>query len=174
MMKSTSMNLKSTSWSVLINCYENTFFFHFICVVVEMKIFDHFLLILWLQQLYDLELTEFLNFQKNANQENCRQYSCILFFIDNLEYIYIYIYTHTGFQKGFDIERYIDRYILLFSFTCARVHFSFAIVQLVKKLGSTINFFFVGFFVPVWKEHVVWVFLEKSIRPAIQICNGEL
>ena len=74
----------------------------------------------------------------------------------------------TRFQKGFHIERYI----LLFSCTCARVHFSFAIVQLVKNLGSTINFFFVGFFVPIWKEHVVWAF--KSIRPAIKICNGEL
>ena len=30
------------------------------------------------------------------------------------------------------IERYIDRYILLFSCTCARVHFSLVIVQLVK------------------------------------------
>ena len=89
-------------------------------------------------------------------------------------YIYIYIYIYTRFQKGFHIERYIDRYILLFSCTCARVHFSFVIVQLVKNLGSTINFFFVWFFVPIWKKHVVWVFLEKSIRPAIQICNGEL
>ena len=62
---------------------------------------------------------------------------------------YIYIYIYTRFQKGFHIERYIDRYILLFSCTCARVHFSFAIVQLVKNLGSTINFFFVGFFVPI-------------------------
>ena len=83
----------------------------------------------------------------------------------------INIYIYTRFQKGFHIERYIDRYILLFSFACARVHFSFAIVQLVKKLGSTIIFFFVGFFVPIWKEHVVWVFLEKSIRPAIQNCE---
>ena len=89
-------------------------------------------------------------------------------------YIYLSIYLYTRFQKGFHMEKYIDRYILLFSCTCARVHFSFAIVQLVKNLGSTINFFFVGFFVPIWKEHVVWVFLEKSIRPAIQICNGEL
>ena len=64
-------------------------------------------------------------------------------------YIYIYIYIYTRFQKGFHIERYIDRYILLFSCTCARVHFSFAIVQLVKNLGSTINFFFVGFFVRI-------------------------
>ena len=31
------------------------------------------------------------------------------------------------------IERYIDRYILLFSCTCARVHFSLVIVQLVKN-----------------------------------------
>ena len=43
-------------------------------------------------------------------------------------YIYIYIYIHTRFQKGFLIETYIDRYILLFSCTCARVHFSLVIV----------------------------------------------
>ena len=40
----------------------------------------------------------------------------------------IYIYIHTRFQKGFLIETYIDRYILLFSCTCARVHFSLVIV----------------------------------------------
>ena len=78
----------------------------------------------------------------------------------------IYIYIYTRFQKGFHIERYIDRYILLFSCTCARVHFSFAIVQLVKNLGSTINFFFVGFFVPIWKEHVVY--LKKKKASALQ------
>ena len=33
--------------------------------------------------------------------------------------IYIYIYIYTRFQKGFHIERYIDRYIVLFSCTCA-------------------------------------------------------
>ena len=32
------------------------------------------------------------------------------------------------------MERYIDRYILLNSCTCARVHFSLVIVQLVKNL----------------------------------------
>ena len=73
--------------------------------------------------------------------------SAVLIFVYPL-CIYIYIYIYTRFQKGFHIERYIDRYILLFSCTSARVHFSFAIVQLMKKLGSTINFFFVGFFVP--------------------------
>ena len=58
---------------------------------------------------------------------------------DYCMYIYIYIYIYTRFQKGFHIERYIDRYILLFSCTCARVHFSLVIVQLVKNLGSTIK-----------------------------------
>ena len=62
-------------------------------------------------------------------------------------YIHIYIYIYTRFQKGFHIERYIDRYILLFSCTCAREHFSLLIVQLVKKLGSTMNFVFVRFLV---------------------------
>ena len=47
--------------------------------------------------------------------------------------IYIYIYIFFFFQKGFHIERYIDRYILLFSCTCARVYFSLVIVQLVKN-----------------------------------------
>ena len=81
-------------------------------------------------------------------------------------YIYIYIYIYTRFQKGFHMERYIDRYILLFSCTCARVHFSFAIVQVVKNLGSTIIFFFVGFFVPIWKEHVFFcAFSKKASAP---------
>ena len=64
-----------------------------------------------------------------------------------VEFTCIYIYSR--FQKHFHMERYIDIYILLFSCTCARVHFSLVIVQLVKKLGSTINFSFVGFFVPI-------------------------
>ena len=59
------------------------------------------------------------------------------------------VHIYTRFQKGLHIERYIDRYILLFSCMCASVHFSLVIVQLVKKLGSMINFFFVGFVVPI-------------------------
>ena len=35
--------------------------------------------------IYNLPDSAFFNFQKNANQENCRQYSSILFFIDKLE-----------------------------------------------------------------------------------------
>ena len=66
--------------------------------------------------------------------------------------IYIYIYIYTRFQKGFHIERYIDRYILLFSCTSARVHFSLVIVQLVKNLGSTIKFLFVRFSVPTYQK----------------------
>ena len=60
---------------------------------------------------------------------------------------FFFIYIYTRFQKGFHIERYIDRYILLFSCTCALEHFSLLIVQLVKKLGSTMNFVFVRFLV---------------------------
>ena len=56
--------------------------------------------------------------------------------------------------------------------TCVRVHFSLVIVQLVKKLGSTINFFFVGFF--LFQFDFCVFFLEKCMRPAIQICNDEL
>ena len=77
---------------------------------------------------------------------------------------------HAGALARKKEERYIDRYILLFSCTCARVQFSFVVVQLMKKLGSTINFFFVGFFVPIWKEHVVWVFFRKKHQP----CNTNL
>ena len=57
--------------------------------------------------------------------------------------LYIYRYIYTRFQKVFHIERYIDRYIALFSCTFARAHFSLLIVQLVKKLDSTINSLFV-------------------------------
>ena len=96
---------------------------------------------------------------KNAHGRTCKKTKVYIYLYISLYenflktgvyiYIYIYIYIYTRFQKGFHIERYIDRYILLFSCTCARVHFSFAIVQVVKNLGSTINFFFVGFFVPI-------------------------
>ena len=34
---------------------------------------------------YNWPNSAFFTFQKNANQENCRQYSCIFFFIDKLE-----------------------------------------------------------------------------------------
>ena len=54
---------------------------------------------------------------------------------------------YTRLQKGFHIERYIDRYILLFSCMCTRVHFSLVIVQHVKNLVSMINVLPVGFFV---------------------------
>ena len=74
---------------------------------------------------------------------------CMKTFLKTGVYIYIYIYIYTRFQKGFHIERYIDKYILLFSCTCARVHFSLLIVQLVKKLAPTINSLLVGFFVPI-------------------------
>ena len=54
-------------------------------------------------------------------------------------HIHIYIYRYTRFQKGFHTERYIGRYILLFSCTCARVHFSPVTVQLVKKLEKNMS-----------------------------------
>ena len=78
-------------------------------------------------------------------KQACRDESVVFFLFP--------IYIYSRFQKRFHMERYIDIYIyiyiLLFSCTCARVHFSLVIVQLVKKLGSTIIFFFVGFFVPI-------------------------
>ena len=90
--------------------------------------------------------SSFFNFQENANQENCRQYSSIIFI-----YIYIYIYIHTRFQKGFHRERYMDRYI----YTSVPLHvrpcaFFTCYCPTCEKLGSTINFFVVGFFVPMW------------------------
>ena len=53
-----------------------------------------------------------------------------------------------GGGERFSYREYIDRYILFFFHVCPCA-FSFAVVQLVKKLGSKINFFFVGFFVPI-------------------------
>ena len=60
-----------------------------------------------------------------------------------------YIYIYSRFQKRFHMERYIDIYIYFCCLARAPVHLSLVIVQLVKNLGSTINFFFVGFFVPI-------------------------
>ena len=59
-----------------ISGFENAFFFHFICVVVNTTI---------IYMTYNWPNSAFFNFQKNANQVDCRQYSCILFFIDKLE-----------------------------------------------------------------------------------------
>ena len=42
----------------------------------------------------------------------------------------------------------------MFCCTCARAHFSLLIVQLVKKLGSTINSLFFRFFVPVSQYNI--------------------
>ena len=50
------------------------------------------------------------------------------------------------YSERFSWERYIGRYVLWFSCKCARVHFSLVIAQPLKKFGSTISFFFVGFF----------------------------
>ena len=67
--------------------FRKHFLFHFIFVVVKWKS----LMIFSLSCNYNNYMTykwpnsAFFNFQKNANQENCRQYSCILFFIDKLE-----------------------------------------------------------------------------------------
>ena len=70
------------------------------------------------------------------------------------------------------MERYIERYILLFSCTCARVHFSFVIVQHVKNLVLMRNFLSVGFFVSLWKEHAVCIcsFVWKMPSP----CSTDL
>ena len=51
-----------------------------------------------------------------------------------------------------------------FSCTCARLHFSLVIDQLVRKLGSTIHFLFVGLLGPIWKEHVVWFFFVRKMH----------
>ena len=104
-------------------------------------------------------------------------------------------HIYTRFQKGFHIERYIDRYILLFSCTCARVHFSVAIVQRVKKSRFNDKFFLrrvlklcsnlkrtcrLSFFT---KKHVpcntnlqwriIWLILgmRKTAREAAELCG---
>ena len=70
---------------------------------------------------------------KSRSRQFLEFYLCsfISFFLSlvsvHLCYVYIYIYIYTRFQKGFHIEIYIDRYIHLFSCTCARVHFSLVI-----------------------------------------------
>ena len=95
----------------------------------------------WLWIFLSLKSPEEWEITKQA----CRDESVFSFLLP----IYIYIYIYTRFQKGFHMERYIDRYIFLFCCTCALAHFSLLIVQLVKKLGSTINSLFVRLFVPI-------------------------
>ena len=48
------------------------------------------------------------------------------------------------------------------------MHFSFAIVQLVKKLGSTINFFLVGFFCSNLKRTCRLSFFFRKKESALQ------
>ena len=80
----------------------------------------------------------------------------------------VYIYIYTRFQKVFHTERYIDKYILLFSCTCAWVHFSLVIVQLVENSVGREIFSSSGFLFQF--DMSFWVFfLEKYRRPAIQI-----
>ena len=98
--------------------------------------------------------SSFFNFQENANQENCRQYSSIIF-------IYIYIYTPV-FKKVF-----IERDIWIDIYTSVPLHvrpcaFFTCYCPTCEKLGSTINFFVVGFFVPIW--HVVLSFFFRKIH----------
>ena len=100
------------------------------------------------------------NFQENVNQENCRQYSSIIF-------IYIYIYTPV-FKKVF-----IERDIWIDIYTSVPLHvrpcaFFTCCCPTCEKLDSKTNFFVVAFFVPIW--HVVLsFFLEKYMRPTTQI-----
>ena len=89
-----------------------------------------------------------------------------------IEAAHVYIYTR--FRKGFHIERYIDRYVLLFSCTCARVHFSPVIVQLVKKLASTIIFFFDGFFFSHLKRICHFEFFWFFFRKMHALCDANL
>ena len=55
------------------------------------------------------------------------------------------IVKYTRFQKGFHIERYIDRYIYFCFLTRAPVCIYTCYCLTGEKLGSTINFLFVRF-----------------------------
>ena len=61
----------------------------------------------------------------------------------------IYLSIYLSIWKPFWKRVYMDRFVVLFCCTCARAYFSLLIVQLVKKLGSTINSLFFRFFVPI-------------------------
>ena len=75
-------------------------------------------------------ITNITIFQNNGRKKLTTKNGCI------------YIFTPV-FKKVFI---WIDRYILLFSCTCVRVHFSLVIVQHVKNLVLMRNFLSVGFF----------------------------
>ena len=80
---------------------------------------------------------------------------------------YLLIVMHP-FSKRFsyrDISRYI--YILLVSCTCARVHFFTCYCPTCEKLGSTINFLLVRFFVA---EFVNWKNNGRILSAILLIC----
>ena len=92
------------------------------------------------------------------------------------------IYIHPFSKRFFHRERYIDRHIVLLCCTCSRAHFSLLIVQLVKKLSSTINSLLVRFFVPICQykrecTNIVCNSLDLhsfGIRPAMNIITLHL
>ena len=84
---------------------------------------------------------------------------------------WIKTYIYTRFQKGFHVERYIDRYIYTFVFLHVRpCAFFTCYCPTCEKLGSTINFFVVGFFVPIWHVVLSFFFFRKIHAP----CNTNL
>ena len=88
-------------------------------------------------------------------------------------YIYIYIYMYVciyihPFSKRFsyrEIYRYIDTFVFLHVRPCA---FFTRYCPTWEKTRFNDKFFCVGFFVPIWKEHIAEFFSEKCTRPAIK------
>ena len=125
--------------------FRKHFFFHFICVVVKTKS----LMIFPLSCNYNNYMTynwpnsAFFNFQKNANQENCRHSSCILFF-------YWQIGTKNLMRREFIVEPSFFTSWTIRSEKCARAH-----VQQNKTIYLSI---YLSIWKPFWKRVCIYIY----------------
>ena len=93
--------------------------------------------------------SSFFNFQENANQENCRQCSCIIFLIDKFELDEKKIYRLTKFFHKLDNNKC----------KCTRAH-----VQENKSIYLSI---YLSIWKPFWKRVYIYIYIWFVIRNSI-------
>ena len=141
--------------NVYISAFENNFFFILSALLWKWKS----LMIFSLSCNYNNDMTynwpnsAFFNFQKNANQVNCRQYSCILFFI-----------TKNLTKREFIVEPSFFTSWTIRSEKCARAH-----VQQNKTIYLSI---YLSIWKPFWKRVYVYIYIYIYIYIHTLYYNG--
>ena len=108
---------------------------------------------------YNWPNSAFFNFQKNANQENCRQYSCILFFIDKLE-------QRTWRRENLSLNR-----VFLTSWTIRKEKCALGHVQQNKTTNLSI---YLSMWKPFWKRVCIYIYIiadQDRARPSV--CSAQ-